>query len=53
MRKLAQVQNGDCLSDRYYNSRTKLEWICENNHRWEAVPNSIQQGSWCLYCAVV
>ncbi|RIA92093.1 hypothetical protein C1645_765920 [Glomus cerebriforme] len=51
MHKLAQIKNGDCLSDRYYNSRAKLEWICENKHRWEAVPNSIQQGSWCPYCA--
>ena len=24
MRKLAQVKNGDCLSDRYYNSRMDL-----------------------------
>ena len=51
MRKLAQIKNGDCLSDRYYNSRAKLEWICENKHRWEAVPNCIQQGSRCPYCA--
>lgn len=34
----------------HYNSRAKLEWICENKHRWEAVPNGIQQGSWCPYC---
>ena len=51
MRKLGQIKNGDCLSDQYYNSRAKLEWICENKHRWEAVPNSIQQGSWCPHCA--
>ncbi|CAG8607404.1 14712_t:CDS:2 [Cetraspora pellucida] len=25
--------------------------ICKNNHRWEAVPNSIQQESWEPYCA--
>jgi len=50
MRKLAQVKNGDCLSDQYYNSRTKLEWICENKHQWKAIPNSIQQGTWCPFC---
>ena len=44
MRKLAQIKNGDCLSDRYYNSSVKLEWICKNKHRWKAIPNSIQQG---------
>ncbi|GET55034.1 hypothetical protein GLOIN_2v1766614 [Rhizophagus irregularis DAOM 181602=DAOM 197198] len=37
----------------HYNSRAKLEWICENKHRWEAVPNGIQQGSWCPYCVGV
>ena len=46
-----QIKNGDCLSDRYYNSSVKLEWICKNKHRWKAVPNTIQQGSWCLYYA--
>jgi hypothetical protein len=51
MRKLAQIKNGDCLSDRYYNSSVKLEWICKNKHRWKAIPNSIQQGCWCPYCA--
>ncbi|RHZ65063.1 hypothetical protein Glove_319g46 [Diversispora epigaea] len=29
MRKLARKKNGDCLAVRLYNSRTKLEWICE------------------------
>ncbi|PKY55191.1 hypothetical protein RhiirA4_474504 [Rhizophagus irregularis] len=33
MRKLAQIKNGDYLSDQYYDSQTKLEWICENKHR--------------------
>ncbi|CAI2193288.1 14474_t:CDS:2 [Funneliformis geosporum] len=50
MRKLAQMKNGDCLSDQYYDSQTKLEWICKNKHRWEAIPNSIQQGTWCPLC---
>jgi len=51
MRKLTQIKNGDCLSDQYYDSQTKLEWICENKHRWEAIPNSIQQGTWCPFCS--
>jgi len=45
MRKLAQIKNRDCLSDQYYNSSVKLEWICKNKHKWEAISNSIQQGS--------
>ena len=49
-RGYAQIKNGDCLSDQYYDSQTKLEWICENKHRWEAIPNSIQQGTWCPFC---
>ena len=30
--------------------KQKLEWICENKQRWEAIPNSIQQGTWCPFC---
>lgn len=51
MKDLAFTRNGFCLSKKYVNARTKLKWKCSEMHIWEAVPNAIQQGSWCPYCA--
>jgi len=51
MRTLAQKKGGGCLSDKYFNNSTKLKWVCKNNHIWEAVPASIQQGTWCPFCS--
>src|SRR6266542_2106780 len=48
---LAQKNNGECLSDQYYDAHTKLLWRCENFHIWEAPPLTILRGSWCRYCA--
>ncbi|RHZ43274.1 hypothetical protein Glove_726g4 [Diversispora epigaea] len=42
-----------------YSVLINIKWICENNHRWEAIPNNIQQGTslcnvkidtWCPFC---
>ncbi len=51
MRALAAKKGGECLSEHYTNSHTKLRWRCAKGHEWEAVPNSIAQGSWCPVCA--
>ena len=48
--KIARKRNGKCLSKKYINNRKKLEWECIEGHRWFAIPNSIQQGSWCPIC---
>jgi hypothetical protein len=50
MHKLASKRGGKCLSQAYKNANTKLEWGCVEGHTWWAVPNSIQQGSWCPTC---
>jgi hypothetical protein len=50
MRDIAEANGGTCLSKEYINVSTKLEWMCLEGHTWEAVPNSIQQGSWCPTC---
>ena len=50
MRELAATRNGICVSDRYFNSNTKLNWQCEKGHIWEASPASIKSGSWCPHC---
>lgn len=51
MQQLAEQRGGVCLSTNYVNSNTKLRWRCAEGHEWEAVPGSIQQGSWCPICA--
>jgi hypothetical protein len=50
MKEIANSRGGRCLSKRYINSVTKLEWQCEKKHTWYATPQSITQSSWCPYC---
>ncbi len=49
--KIAKSKGGNCLSEEYVNARTKLKWICEKEHIWEATPDAIRSGSWCKLCA--
>ena len=51
MKEIAWGRGGDCLSDAYVNSHTKLRWECKEGHVWKAVSNNIQQGHWCPICA--
>jgi len=51
MRSIAGSQGGQCLSPKYINSSTKLKWQCKQGHQWEATPENIKRGSWCLACA--
>jgi hypothetical protein len=51
MRLLAEQRGGVCLSTFYVNNNTNLRWKCAEGHEWEAVPGSVQQGSWCPVCA--
>ena len=51
MRRLAEKNDGKCLSDKYHDSHTKLFWKCSLGHQWAATPASIKQGSWCPACA--
>lgn len=51
-RELAARRGGQCLSDRYVNQKTALEFECELGHRWSALPNNVyHKGSWCPECA--
>lgn len=52
MKKIALERKGKCLSKNYINNNTKLKWICEFGHTWEAVPATIKSGSWCPTCAL-
>lgn len=48
---LARRRGGECLSDTYVSSQTKLHWRCADGHEWQATPGSIKQGQWCPYCS--
>ncbi|CAG8811621.1 6483_t:CDS:2, partial [Racocetra fulgida] len=51
-RNIARSKNGKCLSDKYINIYTPLQWRCHQGHIWHAVLNSIKnQNSWCPQCA--
>jgi hypothetical protein len=50
MQLLAFSRGGKCLSKKYVNSRTKLEWECSEGHRWEATPAKVRYGQWCPSC---
>ena len=51
IQKTARKRGGKCLSNKYVNGGTKLRWRCSKGHEWEAVPDSIRQGTWCPRCA--
>ena len=51
MKKIADERGGNCLSDKYIDSHTKLNWVCKNGHEWKATPNKINSGQWCPICS--
>ena len=50
MRKIAAERNGSCLSSKYIDAHSKLEWRCEAGHKWKASPSTVKAGSWCPSC---
>lgn len=48
---LARERGGRCLSKRYRNARTRLEFECREGHRWRTLPAVVRRGSWCPECA--
>jgi len=51
MQKLADSQNGKCLSLEYSKMEDPLEWECEYGHTWFTTPHLVQSGAWCPVCA--
>lgn len=47
----AMKLGGACLSKEYVNSRTKLEWQCQEGHIWLSTWNHTHAGRWCPTCA--
>jgi hypothetical protein len=50
MHALATARGGVCLSETYLGSKTKLEWQCDEGHRWWTTPDGIKDGNWCPVC---
>jgi hypothetical protein len=51
-RKHAYDKGGECLSNQYKNTATKLIWRCSFGHEWEALPaNVLYKNKWCPKCA--
>jgi len=53
MNEVAESRGGRCLSNRYRNNATKLEWRCSAGHEWSATPLQVKKGHWCPFCARV
>ena len=53
IQKIAMARGGLCLSTKYTNNSTKLEWQCFCGNVWKATYNAIQSGTWCPKCAIV
>ena len=52
MRAMAAERGGRCISRKYIDAKTKLQWECEKGHRWWAMPGGLRNaGSWCPQCA--
>ncbi len=51
MQHLARDRGGQCLSQKYIGTNSKLIWQCKEGHQWEAVPHNIKRGRWCPACA--
>ncbi len=50
--KLAESKNGECLSCKYINNHTKMEWKCGVGHKWKSCFKHIRNGSWCPICVI-
>ena len=50
MRTYAISKKGQCSSGVYLNNKTKLEWVCQEGHKWNARPDQVLQGHWCPHC---
>ena len=54
MHELANSWGGKCLSTRYVDWTTSLEWMCSEGHQWKASPRTIQRRKhWCTECSGV
>jgi len=52
MQTLAELRGGKCLSTKYLNLKSQLNWQCVFGHCWWASANNIKHGNhWCPECS--
>jgi len=51
MQKWADKYKGECLSEKYVNSRTELKWKCKIGHIFWKTPQIVQRGGFCPECS--
>lgn len=49
--ELAQKRDLEWLGPIVFNTRTKTQWRCPEGHEWEAIYNSLRDGTGCPFCA--
>ena len=49
-KKIAEENEGECLSTTYINCKTPMSWRCKDKHTWEAIYDSVSRGTWCPKC---
>jgi len=53
MERIAESRGGECLSENYVNTNTKLIWRCGTcGHIWKTTPDTIKAGRWCQRCGI-
>jgi hypothetical protein len=49
--EIAIDKNGNCLSEDYINTDSRLSFQCKEGHQWTTSASVILKGSWCRRCA--
>ena len=49
--KLAQEKDFEWLGPKVFNTHTKTWWRCSKGHKWEAIYDSLRDGTGCPFCA--
>ena len=52
MQNEALEKRGRCISEKYTDAHTKLEFECEFGHRFWMSPNTVNMGHWCRQCSI-
>lgn len=50
IQSVARKNGGECLSEAYIDSKTKMRFKCVEGHEWSAVPQHLISGVWCPTC---
>ena len=52
-KEYAKSKNGECLSTQYINTKTKLQWKCENEKHlswFSSFEHAVTRNQWCPHC---